>query len=70
MPAYEQLAAIIRGQIRDGALTGALPSVRTLRETYGLGEFAVVHALRVLADDGLVFSVPRRGYYVRQPADD
>lgn len=63
-PAYAQLAEILRGQIRDGAITGALPSLRSLQETYGLGEFAVTHALRVLADEGLIFSVPRRGYYV------
>lgn len=47
-------------------ITGALPSLRALQETYGLGEFAVSHALRTLADDGLIFSVPRRGWYVRQ----
>lgn len=66
VPAYAQLAEILRGQIRDGMITGALPSLRALQETYGLGEFAVSHALRTLADDGLIFSVPRRGWYVRQ----
>lgn len=64
-PAYEQLAAILRGQIADGTVTGALPALRALQETYSLGEFAVSHALRVLADEGLIFSVPRRGWYVR-----
>ena len=29
-----------------------------------------MHALRTLADEGLIFSVPRRGWYVRQaPAE-
>ena len=65
-PAYQQLADILRKQVQDGEITGALPSLRTLQETYDLGEFAVVHALRVLADEGLIFSVPRRGYYVRR----
>ena len=65
-PAYVQLAAIIRGRIKAGEITGALPSLRTLQETYGLGQFAVMHALRALADEGLIFSVPRRGWYVRQ----
>jgi GntR family transcriptional regulator len=65
-PAYRQLADILRKQIRDGAITGALPSMRSLRETYDLGEFAVQHALKVLVDEGLIFSVPRRGYYVRR----
>lgn len=69
-PAYAQLAEILRGQIRAGVLTAALPSLRTLMETYELGEYAVTHALRVLAKEGLIFSVPRRGYYVRRPAED
>ncbi len=65
-PAFAQLAAILRGQIKRGEITGSLPSLRSLQETYDLGEFAVTHALRVLADEELIFSVPRRGYYVKQ----
>ena len=68
-PAYIQLAAILRGQIRDGVITGVVPSMRTLMETHGLGEYAVTHALRTLADEGLIFSVPRRGYYVANKAN-
>lgn len=63
-PAYVQLAAILRQRIASGEITGALPSLRALQEESGLGEFAVTHALRVLVDEGLIFSVPRRGYYV------
>lgn len=68
-PAYVQLAAIIRQRIQAGQITGVLPSLRTLQEEYGAGQFAVMHALRVLADEGLIFSVPRRGWYVRQPEE-
>ena len=64
-PAYLQLAAILRARISAGEFaTGPLPSNRTLRKEYGIGEFAVSHALRVLIDEGLIYSVPRRGYYV------
>lgn len=66
-PAYVQLAAILRARIESGEITGVLPSLRTLKQEYGLGEFAVTHALQVLSDEGLIYSVPRRGYYVRQP---
>jgi DNA-binding GntR family transcriptional regulator len=64
-PLYQQLAAVLRAQIRHGDYNGKpLPSVRALRETYDLGEHAVTHALSVLAEEGLIYSVPRRGYYV------
>jgi GntR family transcriptional regulator len=64
-PAYLQLAAILRARIGAGEFaTGPLPSNRTLRQEYGIGEFAVSHALRVLINEGLIYSVPRRGYYV------
>ena len=63
--AYKQLAAILRERIGAGEFaTGPLPSNRTLRQEYGVGEFAVTHALRILKDEGLIYSVPRRGYYV------
>lgn len=65
---YLQLAEIIRQRVRDGEFaSGPLPSNRTLRETYEVGEYAVTHALRVLMDEGLIFSVPRRGYYITPP---
>lgn len=66
-PLYLQLATVIRQRIRQGDYDhGPLPSVRALRQEFDLGEFAVVHALRLLAEENLIFSVPRRGYYVRQ----
>lgn len=67
MPAYVQLAAILRARIASGEISAALPSLRTLGQEYGLGEYAVTHALRLLAEEGLIFSVPRRGYFVRKP---
>jgi DNA-binding GntR family transcriptional regulator len=64
-PPYVQLAAILRARISAGEFpSGPLPSNRVLQQTYGVGEFAVTHALRVLIDEGLIYSVPRRGYYV------
>ena len=64
-PAYAQLAALLRTRIRAGEFnSGPLPSNRALQQQYDLGEFAVTHALRVLVAEGLIYSVPRRGYYV------
>ncbi|HEY0934711.1 MAG TPA: GntR family transcriptional regulator, partial [Trebonia sp.] len=59
-PAYVQLAGLLRTRIRSGEFSGGpLPSNRALRQEYDLGEFAVSHALRVLVDEGLIYSVPR-----------
>jgi GntR family transcriptional regulator len=67
VPVYQQLADILRKRIQAGEFaSGPLPSNRTLRETYDVGEFAVTHAIRTLETEGLLFTVPRRGTYVRQ----
>jgi GntR family transcriptional regulator len=66
-PAYIQLADLLRGRIAAGEWSsGPLPSNRTLRETYDVGEYVVTRAIRLLEDEGLVFTVPRRGVYVRR----
>ena len=66
-PAYLQLAEILRSRIAVGDWQhGPLPSNRALRETYEVGEFVVTHALQELEEEGLVFTVPRRGVYVRR----
>jgi GntR family transcriptional regulator len=64
-PLYVQLAAILRARIAAGEFdNGPLPSNNGLQQQYDLGKFAVTHALKVLMDEGLIYSVPRRGYYV------
>jgi DNA-binding GntR family transcriptional regulator len=55
-----------------GAGTGAViplwdPSVKTLQQDYGVGRDTVLHALQLLRDDGLIFTVSKRGSYVSQP---
>jgi DNA-binding GntR family transcriptional regulator len=67
-PAYRQLAAILTRRIGAGEWPrGPLPSVNALQQDYGVGRDTVLHALRVLRDDGLIFTVPKRGSYVSQP---
>lgn len=66
-PLYLQLASILRQRIAAGEWPlGPLPSNRTLRQDYGVGEYVVTHALRILEDEGILFTVPRRGVYVRR----
>lgn len=66
VPAYRQLAAILRDRIKAGEWKqGPLPSVRQLQHDYGIGRDTVLRALGELADEDLIFSVPARGYYVK-----
>jgi DNA-binding GntR family transcriptional regulator len=67
-PAYRQLAAILTGRIEAGEWrTGPLPSVKAMQQEYGVGRDTVLHALRLLRDANLIFTVAKRGSYVVQP---
>ena len=67
-PAYQQLAGILARRIKAGEWrTGPLPSVKALQQDYGVGRDTVLHALRLLRADGLIFTVAKRGSYVTQP---
>ena len=64
-PAYRQLAGILSRRITGGQWrSGPLPSVKALQDEYGVGRDTVLHALRLLRDAGLIFTVPKRGSYV------
>ena len=66
-PAYQQLAGILRGRIAKGEWrSGPLPSVKQLQQEYGVGRDTVLRAIDILREEGLVFTVPRRGSYVRR----
>jgi GntR family transcriptional regulator len=67
-PAYQQLAGILIRRIKAGEWrAGPLPSVKALQLDYGVGRDTVLHALRLLRADGLIFTVAKRGSYVTQP---
>jgi len=64
-PAYRQLARILNRRITAGQWpSGPLPSVKALQDEYGVGRDTVLHALRLLRDADLIFTVPKRGSYV------
>lgn len=66
-PAYQQLSAILRARIARGEWrTGPVPSVKQLQQEYGVGRDTVLRAIEILRDEGVVFTVPRRGTYVTQ----
>jgi DNA-binding GntR family transcriptional regulator len=66
-PAYRQLAAILTRRIKAGEWrSGPLPSVKAVQQEYGVGRDTVLHALRLLREANLIFTVPKRGSYVAE----
>jgi DNA-binding GntR family transcriptional regulator len=66
VPPYRQLAAILRDRIQAGDLApgAALPSVKTLRQEYGVAETTARKAVALLRDEGLVETVMGWGSFV------
>lgn len=65
-PVYQQLAAILRGQIESGELEPdrPLPSLVTLVQTYGVARETARKAVKVIVAEGLARVVPGRGVFV------
>ena len=68
-PLYQQLAAILRGRIERGELTGRVPSIKTLAQTYGVAMGTAERALTLLRDEGVVVMVIGRGAFVNRSGD-
>lgn len=64
---YVQLAAQLRTRIKSGEIRSVLPSIMELTEETGLSINTVRRAIRVLIDEGLVYTVPGRGTFVGTP---
>jgi DNA-binding GntR family transcriptional regulator len=67
VPSYRQLADQIRAAIRSGeyAADDPIPSLRQLEQQSGLAQATVQHAIKVLVDEDLVYTVSGRGTFVR-----
>jgi DNA-binding GntR family transcriptional regulator len=65
-PLYQQLAEILRDQIRGGLMPprSRVPSVSRLMAEHEVGEITVRHAVRLLKEEGLVVTVNGRGTFV------
>jgi DNA-binding transcriptional regulator YhcF (GntR family) len=65
-PAYLQLAAAIRTAIAAGEYgpREAIPSLKQLQGQTGLAMGTVQRAIRLLEDEGLVYTVSGRGTFV------
>lgn len=67
---YQELAEILKLRISaDDWPTGSLPSVRQLEEEYHVSKGTVLRAIKLLKEQDLVFTVARRGIYVKPETD-
>lgn len=66
VPIYEQIQIQILKFIDSGALSPGdkLPSIRTLARDNGINPNTVAKAFTELANNGYVYNVPKKGYYV------
>ena len=66
-PLYMQLAAVIRAKITSGELAAndPVPSESYLQQTHGVSRVTVRKAIELLRNEGLVYTLPQRGTYVR-----
>jgi DNA-binding GntR family transcriptional regulator len=65
---YVQLAGYLRGQIERGEITGKVPSLTQLTEETGLSLNTVLRAIRLLKNEGVVYTVSGRGTFVKREA--
>jgi DNA-binding GntR family transcriptional regulator len=61
---YVQLAGRLRSRIKAGEIRHVLPSIMELTEETGLSINTVRRAIKLLIDEGLVYTVPGRGTFV------
>ncbi|WP_167501509.1 GntR family transcriptional regulator [Streptomyces malaysiensis] len=68
-PPYQLVADDIRQQIRSGRLKPGekTPSSRELEARHKIANMTARSALRVLRDEGLIYTTPGRGSYVSDP---
>lgn len=59
-----QLAGLLRDRIKEGKIGARVPSIMELAEETGLAAATVKRALKVLQEEGVIFSVPGRGTFV------
>ncbi len=65
-PLYIQLAAVLRARIESGEIghLEPLPSEDRLKGEFGISRDTVRRAVKLLRNEGLVFTVPHRGTFV------
>ena len=67
VPPYRQIAEIIRKRINSGEYpkNSRIPTESEMVETWEVARTTARRAIAVLREEGLVYTVPQRGTYVR-----
>jgi DNA-binding GntR family transcriptional regulator len=67
VPPYRQIAEIIRKRIKSGEYSknSRIPTESEMVETWEVARTTARRAIAVLREEGLVYTVPQRGTYVR-----
>jgi DNA-binding GntR family transcriptional regulator len=64
-PQKVQVADVLRREIADGKYpSGRLPTTRDLAKRFDIAGQTLSNGLRILVDEGLIFSAGNRGYFV------
>lgn len=64
VPLYEQLAGILRADIKRGRLKGRVPSILSLAQEYEVSHKTAARALTMLKEEGLIVAATGKGFYV------
>lgn len=69
---YEQIVSYYRTYISLGILEAdeKMPSSRELAISIGVNPKTVEKAYSVLADEGLIYTIPKKGYFVKGKEED
>ena len=65
VPSYRQLADQLRAAVESGEIAPGepLPSITRIRQETGLAVGTIRHAVDVLTEEGIVYTVPGRGTF-------
>jgi GntR family transcriptional regulator len=71
VPSYQQLVSLLRERIQAGEFgpREPIPSITQIQGESGLAVGTIRHAIDVLIDEGLVYTVPGRGTFVTPPGE-
>ena len=66
IPVYVQVADVIAARIKSGTLAKGkpIPSEASMVQEFGIARATARHAVALLRERGLVYTVPQRGTYV------
>jgi GntR family transcriptional regulator len=67
VPLYDQLAALLRGQIERGEITARIPSEPTLVQQYGVSRGTAGRAVKILIEAGYARVSRGKGVFVIPP---